>query len=40
MGEEAIYVAVCGDYLGLASGASLSWVIARDVLQVGKLKCT
>lgn len=34
--EEGVYVAVAGTYLGLASGATLSWLVARDVLDVAE----
>ena len=37
--EEGVYVAVSGIYLGLASGATLSFVLAREVLRVGDLHC-
>ena len=37
--EEAVYVAVAGVYLGLASGATTSWVLAHDVLRLGELHC-
>lgn len=40
LGEEGVYVAVAGVYLGLASGASISWVMARDVLEVGEMNCS
>jgi hypothetical protein len=37
--EESVYVAVGGVYLGLACGATLSWVLARNVVKVGVLRC-
>ena len=36
--EEGVYVAVAGTYLGLASGATISWLVARDVLDVATWK--
>ena len=40
LGEEGVYVAVAGVYLGLAIGATLSWLLASDVLHVDLLNCT
>jgi len=37
LGEEAVYVAMTGVYLGLASGASFSWAMAKTML--GSLDC-
>ena len=39
LGEEAVYVAVAGVYFGLASGATFSWAMARDVIDVAALHC-
>ena len=40
LGEEAVYVAVAGVYLGLASGASISKLMASSVLHVDALNCS
>ena len=37
--EEGVYVAVAGTYLGLASGATFSWLMAGGVLNVAALDC-
>ena len=39
LGEEGVYVAVAGVYLGLAAGASVSWWMGNEVMQLSGLAC-
>lgn len=39
LSEEAVYVAMAGVYFGLASGATLSFWLARDALRIGQISC-
>ena len=39
LGEEGVYVAVAGVYLGLAGGASVSWWVGNEGMQLSGLAC-
>ena len=40
LNEDAVYVAVSALYLGLASGATVSWAVGRYAMELPSLVCS
>lgn len=39
LAEDAVYVTVAMLYLGLATGATVSWAVGTYVIRVGDMQC-